>query len=279
MERNESQRIEQVALVVTDLDGTFWWSEEHVPAAHVMAVQDLRSSGIDVIAATARRPRYVQGPLQRAGLGDMPYLCLDGSIGFTDGQQFHAATFEPNALRNILQILASYRLDPVTYVLDGEHDVVLGQFCSTSRRHRAFLAPHSRPTPAEPSALDTPVYSLSILGRDRADLAGAAADLAVADAGSAVLAPERTYGRWGLTINPVGVSKWSGVAAYCALKNLDPANVLAVGDGANDVEMLRRCRVPVSVQGGHPDAIAASAHLIDPPNKQGWLAIPALAQQ
>ncbi|RYJ00764.1 MAG: HAD family phosphatase, partial [Actinomycetales bacterium] len=46
------------------------------------------------------------------------------------------------------------------------------------------------------------------------------------------------YTAW-LDIAPDGVSKASGLDVLCGRFGIDPADVLAVGDGNNDLEMLR----------------------------------------
>ena len=51
---------------------------------------------------------------------------------------------------------------------------------------------------------------------------------------------DKVFGGWTLDSAPKGVNKWSGVEAYCRYRDLDPAEVLAIGDGDNDVELLER---------------------------------------
>src|SRR6185503_10228946 len=42
-----------------------------------------------------------------------------------------------------------------------------------------------------------------------------------------------------LDLSPVGVSKASGLQIVCDKLGVDAADVLAIGDGRNDIEMLR----------------------------------------
>ncbi|HKO83530.1 MAG TPA: HAD hydrolase family protein, partial [Actinomycetota bacterium] len=69
------------------------------------------------------------------------------------------------------------------------------------------------------------------------------------------------------------VSKWSGVLAFCKDQGLDPGRVLAVGDGANDVELLGAASIACVVAGGAPDALRHADHIIEPPGIGGWAAI------
>ena len=103
-----------ISLVVTDLDGTLWGEDEVVPDAHHVALDQLGEAGIPVLAATARRPRYAAAPLQANGLSHLPYVCVDGSIGMVDGQRFHSAHFQTEAILWCLDLLADHDLSPLS---------------------------------------------------------------------------------------------------------------------------------------------------------------------
>jgi hydroxymethylpyrimidine pyrophosphatase-like HAD family hydrolase len=90
---------------------------------------------------------------------------------------------------------------------------------------------------------------------------------------SVILYPEPIYGQFGLIVNPPGVSKWTGIAAYCRQHDIGPDEVLAVGDGLNDVAMLQQAGTAVGVRGGAPQVLAVSDHLIDPPWSDGWTGV------
>ena len=60
------------------------------------------------------------------------------------------------------------------------------------------------------------------------------------------------YGGHSVTVNPLGLSKWVGVLAYCEQAGIDPGRVLAIGDGPNDCELLAGARSPSSPRAGAP---------------------------
>lgn len=64
-----------------------------------------------------------------------------------------------------------------------------------------------------------------------------------------------------LDIVPEGVSKVTGLEVVCRELGIDPANVLAVGDGNNDIEMLTWAGRGVAM-GNAPDAVQASADAV-----------------
>ena len=86
-------------------------------------------------------------------------------------------------------------------------------------------------------------------------------------------APEPLLPGWGVNAMPPGVSKWSGIEAFCAAAGVSPGAVLAVGDGTNDVAMLERAARPVVVAGSRAAARVPGAEAIAPPERDGWAAI------
>ncbi|RYJ02371.1 MAG: HAD family phosphatase, partial [Actinomycetales bacterium] len=62
------------------------------------------------------------------------------------------------------------------------------------------------------------------------------------------------YTAW-LDIAPDGVSKASGLDVLCGRFGIDPADVLAVGDGHNDLEMLRWAGRGVAMGQAPPDLL------------------------
>jgi hydroxymethylpyrimidine pyrophosphatase-like HAD family hydrolase len=74
---------------------------------------------------------------------------------------------------------------------------------------------------------------------------------------------------------PAGISKWSGIAAFCAAAGIPADAVLAVGDGTNDVAMLERAARPVVIAGSRAAARVPRAEAIAPPERDGWAALAA----
>jgi hydroxymethylpyrimidine pyrophosphatase-like HAD family hydrolase len=65
------------------------------------------------------------------------------------------------------------------------------------------------------------------------------------------------YTAW-LDLAPEGVSKASGLESICARLGLEATDVLAVGDGLNDLEMLRWAGRGVAMGGSPPQVIEAA---------------------
>jgi hydroxymethylpyrimidine pyrophosphatase-like HAD family hydrolase len=263
-----------IRLVATDLDGTFWDTHLVPPKAHVAATKELIAAGVTVLVATSRRPRVVRQKLDEAGLS-LPAVLIDGAVGedFRSGERFHHVYFDPQVALQILTTFRAHALDPCLYVDHPEIDVMVSSDPSTCAEHIAYLGPVAAVGDLHAAATTADVYSFALLGLSREQLGPVVEALAVSDASSVVLYPELTYGQFGLIVSPPGVSKWTGVDAYCRLHNIEPKEVLAVGDELNDLTMLSQAGVAVGVRGGAEALLALSDHVIDPPTANGWARI------
>lgn len=262
-----------VRLVVTDLDGTFWDSDLQVPPSHLDAASALRDRNVEVAVATSRRHRVVAKYLGQAGLL-APAVVLDGALGIDlrDGTRFHDASFSVTSAVDVLRSFRAHGLEPCIYVDEQEYDVVLPAVPSTCAAHVDYLGSLARVGELDGTVTSTRVYGFSVIGLPHRDLVDVATALSAVGA-EAHMFREQSFGGWGVVVAPPLVTKWAGVSAYCRSRGVAAADVLAVGDGDNDVDMLQRAGIGVAVRGGTERAVAAADHLIEPPEDNGWSAI------
>ena len=261
-----------VRLVVTDLDGTFWCRGPIVPEAHVQAVHALVARGVTVMAATSRRPRVVREALLRAGLS-LPAVLLDGALGidFRSDERFHQTRFDPALAVSVLAAFRGLGLDPCICIDDAHSEIILSDNPATCTAHQRYIADAARVEDQDRAVIDYPVLAFTVLGRSKS-LLGPVADL-LSPTAEATLYAEPTYGEWGLIVNPPGVTKWSGVDAFCRIAQIDPSEVMAIGDGDNDVTMLKAAGSAVAVRGGSAKVLGVADHVINPPEEEGWAAV------
>jgi hydroxymethylpyrimidine pyrophosphatase-like HAD family hydrolase len=261
-----------VQLVVTDLDGTLADAAERIHPASVRAVQALEAAGIPVLVATGRRLRMACAVLDGAGLTG-PAVVLDGALGLDlrDGRVFHQVVFPPGAARQVLEAFAAAGLSPCVYTDRPGVDLVVGDRPSTHPGHLARARPWVATDDLARVVEEEPVYAFAVVGRPAGRL-GPVLDL-VGPAGSASIVADLIYGGHTLQVRPPSVSKWSGVLAFCATHGLDPGRVLAVGDGANDLELLEGAAVACAVATADSAVLARADHVIGPPASGGWAAV------
>jgi hydroxymethylpyrimidine pyrophosphatase-like HAD family hydrolase len=259
-----------VQLVVTDLDGTLSDAEERIHPSSARAIRALEARGIPVLVATGRRRRMAAAVLEAGGVA-VPAVVLDGALGIDlrDGRVFHRTTFPVEAARQVLAAFQGAHLSPCVYVDRPGVDLVVDDHPSTHPLHLARGG--SWVARGDPDAVveAEPVFVFTVVGHpDPRALEPVLR--AIGPAGSASIVHDLIYGGCTLQVRPPGTSKWSGVRAFCADRGLDPARVLAIGDGANDVELLESAAVACTVTTAAPAALARARHVLGPPTTGGW---------
>ena len=258
---------------MTDLDGTLWayGSEGEPHPATRSAWAELERRGIPVLVATGRRATTAREPLAALGLAP-PAVVLNGALALelTTGVCFHRHVYDPDAA---VQVLAAFRasgVEPCVYVEDADFDVYVGEHPSTSNAHLHALGARARRADLEDIVASVPVLSFGIFGtREEVIDAAVAALRLVADP----RVTHRDFGGHGVTVAPLGLSKWIGVLAYCERAGIDPARVLAIGDGANDRELLTNASIALVPVDAHEDALGAAHHVVPSPAVGGWEAV------
>lgn len=259
-----------VSLVVTDLDGTLWHTDDHLDPAVVAAVATLAEQGIPLLVATGRRLASTREPLARYGLTP-PAVVLNGALGvdLATGGRFHRATFPTEQAQAVVAAFATAGLQPVVYVDHPEVDVFLGPQASTNPHHIAQLGSTAAVDDLARVAAEEAVLGFSMIGvpvGDGVAAVDAVGDLAETHLDRAIDYPDTVS----LTVAPRGQSKWDGVLAFCRERGLDPARVLALADGPNDLELLDGAAIRLVPEVAHPEALARADHVIPAAAVGGW---------
>lgn len=275
-----------VELVVTDLDGTFWHTDDHVPPSVLDAVAELGRRGIPLVVATGRRLASTRDPLARFGLAP-PAIMLNGAIGIdlATGERFHLAPYATEEALAAYDAFARVGLSPVVYVDHPRYDVFISQSPDTNPAHVEALGDTAgrRWGPSQRTVGDDlraavaehPVLGYSMIGVPFPDAEAAFAALQ----GVVEIHVDRSIdfpGLASLTAAPKDQSKWDGVLAYCATHGLDSTKVLAVADGPNDIELLTHAAVRAVPKVAHPSALELATTVIPSAKEGGWAEIIAL---
>jgi hydroxymethylpyrimidine pyrophosphatase-like HAD family hydrolase len=261
-----------IELVVTDLDGTLWGVDRVVHPRTLAAIEQLGGWDVPVLAATARRSGPVRQLLGRNGL-HLPAVLLDGAIvRDRSWTTIHVDAFEQSVAVAVLDVFGQHGVEPCIGVLAAdERDARLGPRPSSHPGHIAYLSDWSRRADLAAVVADEVVQSFSVCGVAR-ELVQPIAD-ALIPLAAPIVTWDATYGAHTLTVGPLGVHKWRGVQAFCAHHGLDEGAVLAVGDGLNDIELLRAAAVTCVVADSDTRVLACADHLIEGPDVGGWAGV------
>lgn len=260
-----------VSLVVTDLDGTLWHTDDHVAPAVLDAAQELSDRGVPLLVATGRRLTTTRDPLARVGLTP-PAVVLNGALGvdLATGDRFHRAPFSAGQAEAVLAAFRSVGMDPVIYVDRADVDAVISATPSTHPDHaRAIGGP---PVDLDEAVGEGAVLGFSLIGVPHGRCVTARD--AVGEVAETHLDRSLDFPGLGtITVAPHGQSKWDGVVAFCEAHDLDPGRVLALGDGSNDLELLEGAAVALVPEVAHQSALDRADHVIGAAADGGWVAV------
>lgn len=259
-----------VDLVVTDLDGTLWHTDDEIHPVVLAALLEVERRGVPLLVATGRRTASTRAPLARIGQAP-PAVVLNGALGLdlATGVRFHRSPFPPGQASGALAAFASVGLDPVVYVDHPDVDVFLSATPSTNDGHVRALGDTAAVDDLARVCAEEAVLGFGMIGIPHAD--GVAASEALGDVVEVHLDRSLDYpGMASFTAAPRNQSKWDGVAAFCASRGLDSTRVLALADGPNDIELLTNAAVRLVPAVAHPAALALADHVIPAAADGGW---------
>ncbi len=237
-------------LVALDIDGTLVDAQEHIRPHVLEAVRSARAAGVHVVLATGRAVFGITAILDRLDLHEGHCVASNGAVTFTyDPVQITSATtFDPApAVRTVLEAVPEalvavevigrgYRTN--AHFPDGE---IRGEMWIESVED-LVAEPVTRVIIRDPSASAEQFLDLA----ERIGLHGINYFVG--------------YTAW-LDLAPEGVSKASGLSKVAAELGVVPADVLAIGDGRNDLEMLEWAGRGVAM-GQAPDEVKAVADAV-----------------
>lgn len=261
-----------VDLVVTDLDGTLWFGHEETHPATVAAWRELERRGIPVLVATGRRVTSTRTPLARLGLAP-PAVMLNGAIAMDlrTEERFHSWQYDPRDAGTILAAFRAAGIEPCIYVDHSHVDVFVGERPSTHPDHLTGLGTTAQRADLESIVNSVPVLMFGVMGHAEEPLHELAQ--AMASTAQAHMAASDQFGGYSFTVTPAGLSKWTGVTAYCTRVGLDSERVLAIGDGPNDRELLAGAAIAVAPADAHPAVVRDADHVVASPRDGGWAEI------
>ena len=255
-----------IRLIALDLDGTALDSHAALRPAVAQAVARAGERGIRVVPCTGRR--------YRTALPVIEALALEGPVVVQNGVVVRDArsgeTLERRALPHPLydEVLRAYRDvgSPLVYVDDPRTDF----FFEPVERAHVFQGEYLRDHGAAGTQVadlalrpEVPVVMMSCMADGEA-LALVHAKLREQLGARARTHQIRNKNYRGDILEVVSpeAGKWSGLRWVCERLGIDPADVLAIGDDANDAEMIEHAGIGVAMANAVEAAKRVADHVV-----------------
>lgn len=271
------EAFQAVTLLMLDVDGTLLNTphDRRLPPETGPVLQRAMARGILVGLASGRNYGHLQGQMGGLGLNG-PFVCNNGATVVSQGALLHETSLPEPALRFAFAL--------------AQAEGCLVEFAST---HRLFI--YRAPSYGGPAfaAADKGDY-LTLLDGSPASFAQALAQPvakltfgvdspakarrvreALAAWNQAAPQPLAVTSSFWFAIEAMaqGVSKGRGLQIALDRLGIPPAQVMAIGDGDNDVELLQTAGVSFAMGNGSPAAKAAARYLAPGVEQNGAVAV------
>jgi len=266
-----------IRLLAIDIDGTLLDSRGRIPDSHRRALGDAAARGVAIALATGRSFHFTRPIAEALGLPVTMIVNNGAMVKSGTGATLLRRLLPKEAA---LAILAGTRAfeDSVAVVFDrhDERQIVFEHMDWTHphrkgyyEKNRAFIAAASSLVDA---VTEDPVQVMFTGGvtRMRALASGLRA-MPIADRVSVALTEYELRDFSLVDVNDAGCSKGSTLAQWAATRGVNPAEVMAVGDNLNDVEMLDFAGTPV-VMGNAAEGLRTRGFHLTASNDQDGLA-------
>ena len=263
-----------IKLLAIDIDGTLLNPQKQVTLRTQAAIQAARAAGIEVTLATARRYRNT-APIAAELAIDMPLVLCDGALIMRGESVLATQQLDAVVAQEVVARMVRHGIQPaIHHIIDNVEETWTGP----EAYDNAWVAMYFSIFPESLRRLD---YAHCCIGHPDPLRVVAFAPEEVIHA----LIPEiaellcswnftrrGSYGTAELAVmNPL-CSKASGVKWLARHFGIEMAQVMAIGDNNNDLEMLSA--VGWSVAMGHaPEAIKAVANAVTTSNAEDGVAL------
>jgi Cof subfamily protein (haloacid dehalogenase superfamily) len=258
---------EPIKLIIVDIDGTLLNDSHKVSEGNERALKAAAELGVHLVLATGKTRTSGQYVIDKLGL-QTPGIYLQGlAIYQADGSISYQQTLDINVARQVITYAQDRGYDLIAY--SGSHILVSAPNEVGHRLHERYHEPEAEPVGPLVNVLDElPIHKIIAVktGNPRA-IAALRWQLDKQLDGRAKLVQAGIADM--LEIVPSGSSK--GTAMRVLLKELGvkAENVLAIGDGENDIEMIQQAGIGVAVGNATDKLKAVADHVVASNNDDG----------
>ncbi|KAL9227279.1 hypothetical protein vseg_002987 [Gypsophila vaccaria] len=249
--------------IFCDMDGTLLNSKSQISSANVNAIREAMSRGVQVVIATGKaRPAAIDvlKTVDLVGLDGIlsessPGVFLQGLLVYgLQGREIFRKSLDPNFCREVLLYSRENQIPCVAFCSD--RCLTLFDHSRVDSLHHVYREPKAKVMPSVEELiasaevqkiifLDTPERVSTTLRPYWSEATG--------DNASVVQAlPDM------LELVPLGTSKGSGVKLLIDHLGVTPTEIMAVGDGENDIEMLKLAGLGVALSNAAEKAKAVA---------------------
>ncbi|GGJ81951.1 haloacid dehalogenase [Lentibacillus kapialis] len=238
----------RIRAMFIDMDGTLLRSSNEISQRNTEAINRLVNQGVKVFLATGRHFEIADPYHHQLGL-KTPMICLNGA-SIHDGITKRVAQMNPVVLdeAHFHRVTNEISCKVIVHTIDGP-------YCNKMCKEANIWAKESHAPPKYIGNLRNADYRNVLKYTVKTGCYGSHMSYLFRDEAGVI--------DWkdGFELVALGVSKWSGIKKLIRAFGINPEETVAIGDGPNDVQMLRHAGIGVAMANGAPEVIAAADYV------------------
>lgn len=251
-----------IALVISDIDGTLITSNHEVTEATIDAAAKLYDRGIELSLASSRPPRSIV-PLADALKLRGPFAAFNGALVVKrDGEVLARSVLSPATIASVKAIadqlgVAVWLYDELDWWAPA-HDAFVDR-----EEHTSGFSPR---IDGYAERITRDANKLTVVGKP--EFVARAEERVLAELATDVSA-SRSKPRF-LDVTSFGIDKGTVVVRLAKLLDIPTERVAVIGDGPNDIEMFRQAGLSIAMGQAVDDVLKAANHLTTSNDDEGW---------
>jgi 5-amino-6-(5-phospho-D-ribitylamino)uracil phosphatase len=268
------QPLQPIKLVAIDIDGTLLNRDKHITRRTRAAIYEARDAGITIVLATARRYENSMPFVEELGIA-LPLILCDGTLTmhYPEGSIITKHLFDPDIAQEVADTMVQHSVQPIVHHMtelgeetwSGPHDfdnaellTYLNYYPNVKRLPYHTLCT-GKPAPLRIVAFSSMEKINSLIPTIvKLDCAWYAAERGSYDSAEVV------------TMNK-SCSKATALKALAHTYNISMDQVMTIGDGINDCEMIQAAGWGVAM-GQAPTMLKTVANAVTGTNSEDGLA-------
>jgi Cof subfamily protein (haloacid dehalogenase superfamily) len=236
----------EIKLIATDLDGTLLNSKHELTPYTEQVLRKVMDRGVHVVLATGKSRNSAIKLIERLGL-TTPGVYLQGlAVYGGDGTITHQQTLDEHILRRVIDFAEEHDQTLIAY--SGLRILCRNENEFTSRLQLVHEPLPELISPFSGILGSVPINKMYFTCR-REDMPALREKLKTLINGTATVV-QSTHEI--VEILPLGMSKGAGLKLLIEDMNVAPENVMALGDGDNDIEMIQLAGIGVAMANAMP---------------------------
>jgi Cof subfamily protein (haloacid dehalogenase superfamily) len=240
-------------LLACDIDGTLADDHGVISDESMAAINRVRAQGVLLVPATGRMPNTIDHFLDRLEITTEPIIAAQGAlVTHRNGAVLRRLTIDRALIR---EGAAIGRQHGAAIAYFTEHELIMDRSALNPLQDAAWMGSNLRYESDPLAHLNGDLIKIIAYHPDPGAVPDLLADM---QARLGTRADVTRSHRWFVEVCAPGADKGSALAWLCGTLGVGRDEVLAIGDGGNDVSMLRWAGMSAAPASGDPDAIAAA---------------------